>query len=224
MTSEVASALAERLDEDTPFTAAFDDDPLTTLRDGGFAELAEAAEQDQERIGELVARIYRDDEFRARVEQDPLAELIGWGLPEAAVAPLLLVAGAPEDVIDRATADVEAHLSARKPATVAAIAAVVGTFAFAQQASAASNPADLVHAASLGSARSSADDPGAPQFTAQVKPQATVQVKPQDKVQQKPQAKVQVSRSAQATWHGIQPQRAKALGGLSNLLSINRGL
>ncbi len=223
MTSEAATALAERLDEDTRFTAAFDDDPLTTLRDGGFAELAEAVEQDRDRIGELVARIYRDDEFRARVEQDPLAELIGWGLPEAAVAPLLLVAGAPEDVVDRATADVEAHLSARKPATVAAIAAVVGTFAFAQQASAASNPATSTAQASAQLAPQ-ATAQAAPQFTAQVKPQDTAQLKPQDRVQQKPQARVQVSRSAQATWHGIQPQRAKALGGLSSLLSINRGL
>ena len=180
MTSEVAAALAERLEEDTPFTAAFDDDPLTTLRDGGFAELAEAAEEDRDRIGELIDRIYRDEEFRARVEDDPMAELIGWGVPEAAVGPLLLVAGAPDEVLDRATADVEAHLSARKPATVETIAAVVGTFAFAQQASAAGNPA-----------------------------------------QQRPQARVQVSRSAQATWHGIQPQRVKALGGLSSLLSIN---
>ena len=81
MTSEVAAALAERLDEDTPFTAAFDDDPLTTLRDGGFAELAEAAEQVGIASASSSHRIYRDEEFRARVEQDPLAELIGWGSP-----------------------------------------------------------------------------------------------------------------------------------------------
>ena len=62
MTSEVATALAERLDEDARFTAAFEDDPLTTLRDGGFAELAEAVEQDRDRIGELIDRIYRDEE------------------------------------------------------------------------------------------------------------------------------------------------------------------
>jgi hypothetical protein len=207
MTSEVVTALAERLGEDTPFTTAFEDDPLTTLRNEGFAGLATAAEQDRDRIGELVDRIYRDDQFRARVEQDPLAELIGWGLPEAAVGPLLLVAGAPDDVIDRATADVEAHISVRKPATVAAVAALLGTFAFAQQASAASQPAG----ATL-------------QATAQVAPQVTAQVAPQVTAQIKPQARVQVARTAQATWHGIQPQRAQALGGLSSLLSINRGL
>ena len=96
-----------------------------------------------------------------------MAELIGWGIPEAAVSPLLLVAGAPDEVLDRATADVEAHISARKPTTTTALAAVVATFASVQQASAAGNP---------------------------------------------------------ATWQGIQPQRAKALGGLSGLLTINRGL
>jgi len=209
MTSEVVTALAERLDEDTSFTAAFEDDPLTTLRSEGFAGLAAAAEQDRDRIGELVDRIYRDDEFRARVEQDPLAELIGWGLPEVAVGPLLLVAGAPDEVIERATADVEAHISARRPATVAAVAAVLGTFAFAQQASAASQPAasTLQATAQL-----------APQATAQVAPQFTAQIRPQVTAQTKPQARVQVSRTAQATWHGIQPQRAKALGGLTSLL------
>jgi len=209
MTSEVVTALAERLDEDTPFTAAFEDDPLTTLREEGFAGLAAAAEQDRDRIGELVDRIYRDDEFRARVEQDPLAELIGWGLPEVAVGPLLLVAGAPDEVIERATADVEAHISARRPATVAAVAAVLGTFAFAQQASAASQPAasTLQATAQL-----------APQATAQVAPQFSAQIRPQATAQTKPQARVQVSRTAQATWHGIQPQRAKALGGLTSLL------
>lgn len=215
MTSEVVTALAERLDEDTPFTAAVEDDPLTTLRDEGFAGLAAAAEQDRDRIAELVDRIYRDDEFRAKVEQDPLAELIGWGLPEAAVGPLLLVAGAPDEVIERATADVEAHISARKQASVAAVAAVLGTFAFAQQASAANQPAGATLQATA---------QVAPQVTAQVAPQVTAQVTQQVTAQIKPQARVQVSRTAQAQWQGIQPQRAKALGGLSSLLSINRGL
>jgi hypothetical protein len=118
------------------------------------------------------------------------------------------VAGAPDEVVDRATADVEAHISARKPATVAAVAAVIGTFAFAQQASAASNPA---------TSTAQATAQLAPQATAQVAPQVVAQVAPQVSAQVKPQARVQVSRSAQATWHGIQPQRAKALGGLSLL-------
>jgi hypothetical protein len=113
-------------------------------------------------------------------------------------------------VVDRATADVEAHITARKPATVAAVAAVIGTFAFAQQASAASNPA---------TSTSQATAQLAPQATAQVAPQVVAQVAPQVSAQVKPQTRVQVSRSAQATWHGIQPQRARALGGLTLLRS-----
>jgi hypothetical protein len=214
MTSEAVTALVERLEGDARFTSAFDEDAIAALRNEGFAAFATAAKQDRDRIGELVDRIYRDDEFRAKVEQDPLAELIGWGLPEVAIAPLLLVAGAPDEVVERATADVEAHISARKPATVAAVAAVIGTFAFAQQASAASNPAAKPQAAAQ----------LAPQATAQVAPQFTAQLTPQATAQVKPQARVQVSRAAQATWHGIQPQRAKALGGLTLLLRSNSAL
>lgn len=216
MTSELVTALEERLDGDTPFTRAFEDDPLTTLRNEGFADLATAAEQDRDRIGELVERIYRDDAFREKVEQDPIAELIGWGLPEIAIGPLLLVAGAPDDVIERATADVEAHISVRKPATVAAVAAVLGTFAFAQQASAASQPA---------SSTLQATAQVAAQVTAQVAPQVTAQLKPQVTAQLKPQVtKTQISRTAQAKWHGIQSQQAKPLGGLAALLRAGRGL
>jgi hypothetical protein len=210
MTSEAVTALVERLEGDARFTSAFDEDALTALRNEGFAAFATAAQQDRDRIGDLVDRIYRDDEFRAKVEQDPLAELTGWGLSEEAVQPLLLVAGAPDEVIERATADVGAHISARKPATVAAVAAVIGTFAFAQQAAAASNPA---------TSTAQATAQLAPQATAQAAPQFTTQLAPQATTQAKPQARVQVSRSAQATWHGIQPQRAKALGGLALLRS-----
>src|SRR5918995_369571 len=154
MTSEVVTALAERLDEDTSFTAAFEDDPLTTLRSE-------------------------------------------------------LVAGAPDDVIQRASADVEAHISARKPATVAAVAAVLGTFAFAQQASAASQPASsTLQATAQVAAEATAQV--APQLTTQIRTQAKVQLKPQAHTQIKPQAKAQISRTAQANWHGVQPQRAKA--------------
>jgi hypothetical protein len=92
---------------------------------------------------------------------------------------------------------------------VAAVAAVLGTFAFAQQASAASNPA-------TSSAQATAQL--APQLTAQVAPQVTAQVRPQAAAQVKPQARVQVSRTAQQKWHGIQPQRANALGGITLLV------
>ena len=221
MTSELVTALEDRLDGDTSFATAFEDDPLTALRNEGFADLATAAVRDRDRIGELVDRIYRDDAFREKVEQDPIAELIGWGLPEIAIGPLLLIAGAPEDVIDRATADVEAHISARKPATVAAVAAVLGTFAFAQQASAASQPATSTLQATAQVAPQVTVQV-APQITAQIRPQAKVQLKPQVTAQLKPQARTQISRTAQAKWHGIQPQRAKALGGIASLFRANQ--
>ena len=71
------------------------------------------------------------------MEENPTGELGSFGIPEEAIAPVLVLAGAPDDVIERASADVEAHLVGRKQATIAAIAAMLGTLAFAQQASAA---------------------------------------------------------------------------------------
>lgn len=128
-----------RLDSDSAFATELQNDPFTALRDGGFDDLTSAVEQERDRIAELVDRIYADEEFRHALEDDPRANLVEWGLPEDAVEPLLLVAGAPDHVIERAAADVEAHLG-RKPATVAAVAAVLGTLAFAQQASASTQP------------------------------------------------------------------------------------
>ena len=212
MTTELASAFTERLGKDRPFATAFEHDPFTTLRNEGFSDLASAAEQDRDRIGELVDRIYADDAFRERVEQDPLAELIGWGIPEVAVGPLLLVAGAPADVMERATADVEAHMSARKPATVAAVAALLGTFAFAQQASASVQPAkSQAQVSQVATASAQVSQPT----------RAAVQVsqpaRAQSQISKPALAKTHIS-NAQATWHGIQPQRATALGGLTSLL------
>lgn len=198
MTSHLVTEFVERLDGDRPFTTAFEDDPFATLRNEGFGELATAAEHDRDRIGELVDRIYRDDEFRQKVEQDPIGELIGWGLPEDAIGHVLLIAGAPAEVVDRATADVEAHISAR---TAVAVAAVLGSLAFAQQASASVQPAQstVQTAAQV-----------APQLTSQVSPQERVQVAPQIKAQVKPAAKLQISRQDRTQWHGVQPQLAKA--------------
>ncbi|MEX0850921.1 MAG: hypothetical protein WD015_05395 [Gaiellaceae bacterium] len=198
MTSHLVTEFVERLDGDRPFTTAFEDDPFATLRNEGFGELATAAEHDRDRIGELVDRIYRDDGFRQKVEQDPIGELIGWGLPEDAIGHVLLIAGAPAEVVDRATADVEAHISAR---TAVAVAAVLGSLAFAQQASASVQPAQstVQTAAQV-----------APQLTSQVSPQERVQVAPQIKAQVKPAAKLQISRQDRTQWHGVQPQLAKA--------------
>ena len=83
MSTQLVSVFSERLYGDKSFASALEHDPLSTLRNEGFADLATAAERDRDRIGELVERLYADDEFRGRVEQDPIAELIGWGLPEA---------------------------------------------------------------------------------------------------------------------------------------------
>lgn len=212
MTTQLVSALSERLYGDKSFATAFEHDPFTTLRNEGFAELAVAAEQDRDRIGELVDRIYADDDFRERIEQDPLAELIGWGLPEVAIGPLLAVAGAPDAVIERASADVEAHISARKPATVAAVAAVLGTFAFAQQASASVQPATLqVQVSQVATAGTQVNQPARASVQVSQPARASTQIS-------KPAlAKAQIS-NAQATWHGVQPQRANALGGLKSLL------
>jgi hypothetical protein len=133
------SQLAERLGG-AEFAMSLESDVLGTLREAGLDELVVAAEVESDRIAELVDRIYTDDEFRTLLEEDPSGRLSEWGVPELAFEPLLLLVGAPDEVVDRATADVEAHLSARKPATFAAAVAVLGTLAFAQEASATTKP------------------------------------------------------------------------------------
>ena len=212
MSTQLVSVFSERLYGDKSFANALEHDPFSTLRNEGFADLATAAERGRDRIGDLVERLYADDEFRGRVEQDPIAELIGWGLPEAAIGPFLAVAGAPDDVIERAAADVEAHISARKPATVAAVAAVLGTFAFAQQASASVQPATAqVQVSQVATASTQVAQPARAAVQVSKPARATTQIS-------KPAlAKAQIS-NAQATWHGVQPQRAQALGALTSLL------
>lgn len=216
MTTQLLSAFSERLYGDKSFATALDDDPLTTLRSEGFADLATTGEERRDRVGELVDRIYADDALRERIERDPIAELIGWGLPEVAIGPFLAVAGAPDDVIERATADVEAHMSARKPATVAAVAALLGTFAFAQQASASVQPARAqTQVSQVAQARVQLSQPA----------RATVQIsqpaRAKAQISKPARSSADVSRTAQAKWHGLQPQRANALGGLTSLLRAN---
>ena len=189
MTSqERINELVDRLDWDSEFATALEADPLTTLRSTGFDDLAVATEHERDRIAELVDRIYRDDEFRQAVEHDPMSALGDWGIPEAAFEPVLVMAGAPDEVVERAAADVEAHLAGKKQLTVAAMAAVLGTLAFASQASAASQPA----------------------ATAQVSPAATAQVSPA--------ATAKVSKPVVAKWQGIQAQRVKTQGSFALFL------
>lgn len=207
------NALVERLDADGELAAALEVDAFTTLRELGFDDLVATVEQERDRIGELLDRIYRDDPFRSAVEQDPIAELTGWGIPELAIGPVLVLAGAPEEVVERATADVEAHVLGRKPATIAAMAAMLGTLAFAQQASAGTQPARAgLQVAPAAQAQL------APAAAAQVSPAARVQVSPAAKAQISPAAKAQVSKTAQARWQGVQPDRLKAQARLASLL------
>jgi hypothetical protein len=196
-------------------------DPFSTLRDLGFDDLVATVEQERDRIGELVDRIYADDSFRNAVEQDPIAELTSWGMPELTIAPVLLLAGAPEDVVERATADVEAHLLGRKPVTVAALAATFGALAFAQQASAAAQPAtadaQLAPAAHVQLAPA-AQAQVSPAARIQVSPAAKEQVSPAARTQLSPAAKAQVAKAAEASWQGVRPDRLKAQARLASIL------
>jgi hypothetical protein len=211
------NALLERLDTDDELAGALELDTLTTLRDMGFDDLIETAEQERDRIGELVDRIYRDDAFRQAVEQDPLGELGEWGIPEMAIAPVLVLAGAPDDVVEQATSDVEAHLLGKKPATLAAMGAILGTLAFAQQATAAQPQATM----QTNPAATAQVTPAAqPQVSAQVSPAAQAQVQPAVTAQVVPATKAQVSPAAEAQvtqgqrkrkqWQGVQVNRLTA--------------
>lgn len=132
--------LADRIERDIEFASALELDTLTTLRGAGLDELESATAEERDDVADLVDRIYRDEVFRKSVERDPRTVLDDWGIPEAAIESVLIVAGAPEEVVERASADVEAHLSVRKPLTLGAMAAVLGALAFAQEANAGNAP------------------------------------------------------------------------------------
>jgi hypothetical protein len=205
------NALLERLDADGELAGALELDTLTTLREMGFDDLIETAEQERDRIGELVDRIYRDDAFRQAVEQDPLAELGEWGIPEMAIAPVLVLAGAPDDVVEQATADVEAHLLGKKPATLAAMGAILGTLAFAQQATAAQPQATMqTKPAATAQVTPAAQAQVSPAALTQVSPAAQVQVTPAAKAQVSPATEAQVTQPMPKRWGGIQANRLKA--------------
>jgi hypothetical protein len=131
--------LLGRLESDSAFATALETDTFAALEDAGYTDLARTVEQERDRVSGLIDRIYEDDVFRRAIEDDPTRTLTEWGLPEDAVEPLLALVGAPDEVLDKATADVEAHLG-KKPATVAAMTAMLGALAFAQQAGASTSP------------------------------------------------------------------------------------
>jgi hypothetical protein len=130
------TALAERAEDDA-FAQKLYEDPIATLRDEGYDDFAGDVEQELTRIDGLLRQILGDDEFRQLVEENPTATLSEWGLPEPAIEPVLVLLGAPEDVLERASAEVEAH-GKRTQVSAAAAAAVLGALAFAQSATAAS--------------------------------------------------------------------------------------
>ena len=129
--------LAARAEQDQGFTERLESDPIATLEAEGWIDLADAVRREQERIGSLVARLAEDEEFRRQVEGSPAA-LTEWGIPTEALEPVLYAIGAPDEVVERASTDVEAHISgATKASLAAATTVVLGAFAFAGQASAA---------------------------------------------------------------------------------------
>jgi hypothetical protein len=139
------AALAERAEDDA-FAQKLHQDPIGTLRGEGYDDFASDVEQELTRIDGLLRQILGDDDFRQLVEEKPTATLSEWGLPEPAIEPVLALLGAPEDVIERASAEVEAH-GKRTQVSAAAAAAVLGALAFAQSATAAT-PAGLYRGAS----------------------------------------------------------------------------
>jgi hypothetical protein len=213
--------LLERLETDDRFASALELDPFTSLRDAGFEDVADAAAKERDRIGELIDRIYQDEAFRRAVEEHPAEALGEWGLDEAAIGPVLVLAGAPDEVVERATADVEGHLIGRKPATLAAMAAVFGTLAFAQQATAGTQTAQAgmqTNPAAYAQVAPAAQAQVAPAATAQVAPAATKQVAPAATKQVAPAAKAQVAKAAMPSWHGVQVSKLTAQGRLASIL------
>ena len=205
--------LVERMGQDIEFASALEVDSLTALRSAGLDDLGEAAAKERDRVADLVDRIYRDDEFRQSVEQDPRRVLDDWGIPEPAIESVLIVAGAPEEVLERASADVEAHLSRRTPATIAAAAAVLGTLAFAQQASAGSRPATSAEVTSAAVAAEITSPAFAPEVTGA---EISVAVAPEVS---RATAKAQVSR-ATWRWQGVSMQRLMSQHTLASVLRI----
>jgi hypothetical protein len=127
----------DRAAEDDDFAAELEGDAVATLRGSGFDELADEAVREEERLAAIATRIAEDEGFRARIEDNPAAAL-GGELPEPALEAFLAAVGAPDDLVERARGDVEAHIAAGTKASAAAISvAVLGALALGQQASAA---------------------------------------------------------------------------------------
>jgi hypothetical protein len=106
--------LHTRLEHDVRFKEGIDRDPGAALREAGLGALVDAAERERDRLTRLAARYGEDEAFRASVDRDPLGTLTAKGVPPFAAEHVLRRAGASPEVVERASADVEAHLSQRE--------------------------------------------------------------------------------------------------------------
>ena len=136
---EQVRAAAERAETDDGFAESLDSDTAAALRDAGFEELAAEVERERDRIAELGEQLFADEAFRTSVENDPTA-LTHWGIPEEALEPVLVALGAPDELVERVGGDVQAHGVGGELLSATATVAALGAFAFATQASAATQP------------------------------------------------------------------------------------
>ncbi len=143
---EQVQAAGRRAESDPEFAEQLAYDPVGALREAGWETLAAEVAGEQRRVAELARRLDGDDEFFDRVASDPdiLAEE---GIPDEAIGAVLLALGAPDELLEKTSVEVEAHTSIR-PA-VAAVVVVLGAFGYAGQAVASSSAGDRPVSGSL---------------------------------------------------------------------------
>jgi len=121
--------IERKVSEDRAFKQQFDSDPVAALRAAGMAETADGLAQELSLFTGIAERLGSDETFAAQVDADPAAALVGAGLPAQAVLPFLQAAGAPAELIDRATPDTEAHANDRLTASYVRLVAVLAVAA-----------------------------------------------------------------------------------------------
>ena len=122
---------SEGAESDPEFAEQLAYDSVGALRSAGWEALAAEVEREQQHVAELASRLDGDDEFFNRVASDP-DSLADDGIPTEAIALVLLALGAPDELVEKASAEVEAHASI-KP-TLAVVTVTLGAFGFAGQA------------------------------------------------------------------------------------------
>jgi hypothetical protein len=128
---EQLRAASKRAESDPEFAEQLAYDSVGALRSAGWEALAAEVEREQQHVAEVASRLDGDDEFFNRVASDP-DSLADDGIPTEAIALVLLALGAPDELVEKASAEVEAHASI-KP-TLAVVAVTLGAFGFAGQA------------------------------------------------------------------------------------------